>query len=92
MPAEATVETHCELQQRGRSEPGSAGELSIGDWVAFFPAGTELTTGDTVTVDGQDYEVAGDPWHARNPRTQTASHVEASLKRTVGAFEEGAAS
>jgi hypothetical protein len=89
---ETTVDTVCELQQRNRSEPDAAGEFSDADWMLILPAGTEITTADTVTVDGQDYEVVGDPWPARNPRTREPSHVEATVRRTAGAFDEGAGS
>lgn len=76
-----TVETVCELQQRRRDEPDAQGEFSDTDWLIFLPAGTAIDTSDTVTVDGVTYEVVGDPWPARNPRTQTVSHVEASLRK-----------
>lgn len=82
----ATV-TVCELQraaQRPSDEPPLAGEFSSTVWTAFFPAGTDIDTGDRVEVDGRMYEMVGDPWPARNPRTQAESHVEATLKRTAG--------
>jgi hypothetical protein len=76
------VATVCELQQRIRKEPGEEGELSDTIWRAFFPAGTPIDTSDAVVVDDIVYEVVGDPWQARNPRTQTLSHVEATLRKT----------
>lgn len=81
------VETVCELQQlqqRGEQEPESMGELSDTRWLVIFPPGTVITTAATVTVGGQEYEMVGDPWNARNPRTQTEHHVEATLRRTAG--------
>lgn len=72
----------CELQQRRRDEPDAQGELSVTDWVLFLPAGTEVSTADTVTVEPiGDFEIVGDSWPVRNPRTQQDSHVEASVKR-----------
>lgn len=76
------IDTVCELQQRNRSEAGDAGEISLSDWVVFLPAGTDLRTADKITVDGETFEVIGEPWPARNPRTQLASHVEATVRRT----------
>jgi hypothetical protein len=87
VPTETELDTVCELQQRRRDEPDAAGELSDTDWVAFFPAGTDINTGDALVVSGVEYEVVGDPWHARNPRTRVAGHVEVSLKKTGGRDE-----
>lgn len=87
---EQAVETVGELQQRQSNEPAGAGEVSIGDFLLILPAGTQLTTGDRVTVDGQAYEVVGDPWRARNPRTRQFSHVQATVRRTAAAGDEGA--
>src|SRR5689334_17240639 len=84
IPDEDTVETVCELQQQQRTEPGDEGELSSTRWLAIFPAGTDLRTGDAIEVDGATYEVFGDPWPARNPRTRAESHVEATVVRTAG--------
>lgn len=76
------METVCELQQRTRDEPGDQGELSATDWRLYLPAGTDIDTSDTVIVDGIVFEVVGDPWQARNPRTRSQSHVEATLRKT----------
>lgn len=75
------VETVCELQQRNRSEPGEDGEVSSSDWVLFLRADEVLGTADTVEVDGESYEVVGEPWRARNPLTRQFSHVEATVRR-----------
>jgi nucleoid DNA-binding protein len=85
---EEEIETVAEIQQQQRSEAGDAGELSDTAWLGVFPAGTDLRTGDAVRIDGiGGFELVGDPWPARNPRTQQASHVEASLRRTMGSEE-----
>lgn len=83
------IETVCEIQQRARTEPAGAGELSVTEWLAIFPAGVDLRTGDAVVVDGAVYELIGDPWAARNPRTQAESHIEATLRRTAGDEDVG---
>lgn len=81
---EEQVEVVGELQQQQRDEPGSQGEFSSTKWLLILPAGTAIDTGDQVVCDGQVYEVVGDPWAARNPRTEAEHHVEATLKRTAG--------
>ena len=78
---ESTIDTVCEIQQRRRDEPADQGELSSTDWLGFFPAGTALDTGDAVQVDGERFELVGDPWPVRNPRTRAVSHIEASLRK-----------
>lgn len=80
-----SVETVCELQQQRRDEPDDQAETSDTTWLVILPAGTEIDTGDAVQVDGHVYELVGAPWHARNPRTQAESHVEATARRTAGA-------
>lgn len=87
--AEANVETVCEVQQRRRDEPDGHGEFSESDWLLFFLPDVELDTGDFVTVDGTEYELLGRPWRARNPRTRTVEHVEATA-RIAGAAEDSA--
>lgn len=78
----------CELQQvplRRSGEPDEGGEASDTLWTGFFPAGTDLRTADAVVVEGRGkFELVGEPWHARNPRTGQESHLEAKLRRTAG--------
>jgi hypothetical protein len=76
------LDTVCELQQAKRDEPDSQGELSATDWRLYLPAGTDIDTSDTVIVNDLVFEVVGDPWQARNPRTRTLSHVEATVRKT----------
>lgn len=87
-----STSTVCELQQRQRTESSVEGEVSQTDWLLVLPAGTLIAHGDAVTVDGLDYEVHGDPWRARNPRTQAESHVEATVRRTGAEDDEPAGS
>lgn len=86
IPTVTTVEVLGELQQPSRS--GARGEaegtISQTDWILFLPANTPIDTNDVVVVDGQSFEVIGDPWNAFNPRTGEFEHVEASLRRTSG--------
>lgn len=78
-----TVETVGELQQRQRDEDATGG-VSDTSWLLVVPAGTEIAADSTVTVDGLAYEVIGDPWPARSPRTGEVHHIEATLQRTAG--------
>lgn len=84
IPTESLVETVGELQQIRRDEPSEAGETSDTRWLLIVPAGTVLNTGDVVIVGNEVFEVVGQPWPARNPRTGAASHIEATLRRTSG--------
>lgn len=87
MPVTTTTEvaTVCELQQVQRSEPPGLDETSSTLWAVFLPAGTQLTTADAIEVEGQVFELVGEPWAVRNPRTGAESHVEATCKRVGGA-------
>lgn len=87
-PGETQTDVVGELQQIRRTEPVEDGELSDTSWMLFLPAGTVINTGDAVICDGQVYEVVGDPWQARNPRTQVESHIECTLRRTGAAGDE----
>jgi hypothetical protein len=74
------VVTRCELQQ-ATSVESEEGAIQVSAWQAFFPAGTELTGGDAILVDGATYELLGDPWAVRHPRTGHVSHVQAAVRR-----------
>lgn len=80
---ETSVVTVCELQQKRRAEP-TQGEISVTEWDAFFPAGTEANTGDGLLVDGEEYVFVGDPWDVRHPLTQALHHVQATVVRSAG--------
>lgn len=80
VPTITEVETVGELQQVRREE----GEVSDTHWLLILPADSEIDTGDAVSIEGRTYELIGDPWFARNPRTQLLSHVECTLRRTAG--------
>jgi hypothetical protein len=87
VPTEMLTQTVGELQQVKREEPATEGEVAVTTWDLFLPAATAIATGDAVIAGGAIYEVIGDPWDARSPRTGLPHHVEASLRR-VG-DEEG---
>lgn len=80
----ATVTTVCELQQRQRSETTDPGTIADSSWLLILPAATTIGPGDSVTISGDAYEVHGEPWQARNPRTAAASHIEATVRKVEG--------
>lgn len=82
------VETCCELQQARRDEPADGGEVSYDTWTIFLLPDESIDTGDAIIVDGHAYELIGEPWTARNPRTQTDSHIEITARRTAGAADD----
>lgn len=85
IPSEDLVDGVWEVQQRNRREQGDEAELSDTLWDAYFLAGTKLRTGDAVIDDELGhFELVGDPWPARNPRTQQASHLEATVRQIRG--------
>jgi hypothetical protein len=80
----APVAVLCYLEQTGSSEVTAGREATIGDYRAYFPAGTELDGTDIVTIDGTDYEVVGPPAAPRNPLTNAVDHIMCSLRVTTG--------
>lgn len=94
LPGETVISTVCEFQKQTRSgdqEDTGRNQLAESRWNVFFPAGTEVDSGDSLVVDGTEYEVDGEPWDVRNPLTGQMSHVEVQVKRVAGA-EDGAES
>jgi hypothetical protein len=85
IPATAATATVCELQQQQRTESNERGTVAEDVWLLVLPAGTTIAADDTVTVDGDVFQVHGDPWPVRNPRTQTIHHLEATVRRGQGA-------
>lgn len=85
IPEWVETATVCEIQQRRRSENDE--QISSAEWVAFLLPGETVGSGDELLVDGVTFQVEGDPWPARNPRTRQASHIEATLRRMAGALD-----
>jgi len=71
----------CELQPAGSSED-HGDNLQTSQWRVFLPASAADVGGwDALELDGETYELAGDPgihWH---PRLGAVDHVEATLVR-----------
>ena len=88
LAGETVVSTVCELQSGAGAnvgaEIGKHEDLRRTQRQCFFPVGTDIDGNDRVIVDNEFYEVEGEPWAVRNPRTQQMSHVEAKLIRVQG--------
>lgn len=80
------IQTVCELQQRDRDEHDDA--IADSSWLLVLPAGTDVRSTSSVKVDGVTYELVGEPWPARNPRTQAESQIECAVRRSEGGDEE----
>lgn len=81
-----TITTYRGHLQQSRTREETAGqEVAISDWNLYLEpaAAGNIDDTDRVTVDGLDYEVDGQPWFARNPRTAIVEHVECRLRRTL---------
>lgn len=82
------ITTTIELQQQRREENTDRGEVGTAVWLAIIRPDVTITEFARVHAGGYTYEVDGPPWAARNPRTGTVTHIEATLKRTGGTGEE----
>ena len=79
----ATSTVACDIQQVRRTEPGEQGEMSVTEWMGFFPSGTVLDTSDAVTeATLGTFEVVGRPWDA-NTDSDAINHVEVTLKEAA---------
>lgn len=83
LPAETSIVTTCALQQRSRDENNARGEITDAGWLLVLPPDTGIYSGDTVTVETQEFEVIGEPWPVRHEITGVLSHVEATVKTTT---------
>lgn len=63
----------------------AAGHIDAGDRVIVDGQldGPNGTTGIPVPGIGETFEVAGEPWPAKNPRTLLVEYVEAKLERSA---------
>jgi hypothetical protein len=80
------TDTVCELQRPGGSalragrEPED-GALDLSLWQVFLPPGTDITGQDYIVVDGERYDMAGDPAPVRDPWTRQVDHIEGIVRR-----------
>lgn len=82
-----TVETFNlkgELQLMSSIENQNDRDTVASDWMLLLPAGTPTGRFDLATIDGQSYEVIGQPERIVNPWTGATSHVEARVRSTQG--------
>ncbi len=72
------------VSQQSRSEVLDGREAQVSGWVAFFPAGTDVTGHDRVVWEGTTFEVAGPVNPAWSPRLDGVHHVECQLSVVEG--------
>lgn len=72
----STTTTKCGYRHRLASDTFDGGLVVTDEITFYFPAGTVATPGDTITIDGDLYEVVSEPFHAWNHRTGATHHVE----------------
>lgn len=82
-PEVTTSDTHCEFQQRQRTEDQNLAEIGQETWLLVLPPDTDVTTYDRVVVEGLRYEMVGPPWYVRHPRQEAMSHIEATVRRAA---------
>jgi hypothetical protein len=80
VPSATTSTTRCYMAQQSRTEIG-LDNIEKERWAAYFPAGIALDANDRVAVDGNEYEVIGQPWPVMHPATGLVDHLEATLER-----------
>jgi hypothetical protein len=73
-----TTDERCYLAQSSRTETG---EVEGERWQMYFLPSTTLDANDTVTVQGMDMQVVGNPWIVYDPVTLYPTHVEATVLR-----------
>lgn len=82
-----TVETFSlkgELQLMSSSENQTDRDTTVSDWMLILPARTPAGRFDLASIDGQSYEIIGQPEAIVSPWTGATSHVEARIRLTAG--------
>ncbi len=67
------------IQQASTVEYLNDRDTTVTQWKAFLPAGTAVTSLDTLTFQGQTFQVTGAPYPVFNPRSRQVSHLEMNL-------------
>ena len=57
------------------------GQVSVSEWTVYLPAGTAVSAGDRVEVDGDTFLVVEDPYQAWNQRKAAVSHLELRVRK-----------
>lgn len=74
----------CVVWPRGSSELLQGQDTTIAGLWVLFPAGTTVTAIDAVIVDGDTWEVDGDPEQHRSPFTGRSPGVVVALSKVRG--------
>lgn len=75
----STASTTCHLQQDQSSEQGGVIEQSR--WRVYLPASVSLSGADHLVINGDSYNLTGDPWPVIRPTTGKVDHVECLAER-----------
>lgn len=54
-------------------------DVTVTNWNAYFPTGTDISKLDYVNFNAQKFQVDGEPWQVYNPRTRAVSHIFCKL-------------
>jgi len=86
-PTEVTTTTTYKgwhWQSTSREETGNAETVQDEHNLALeLAAAGNVDAGDRVEIDGITWEIDGEPWQARNPRTLRLEYVQAKIVRSV---------
>jgi hypothetical protein len=74
----------CSVQSGATSEIVQGTELVSSDVVVYMPSGTDLYPVDALEIDGERYEIQGQPGSNQSPFTGSIGPVEVRANRQTG--------
>ena len=76
--------TGCSMQPAATALSQDGRVLGISEgYTGYFPPGTDITAGDKIQFDGNDYQIIGEPRPWKSP-TGRVTHIQAQLERWSG--------
>ena len=81
-PEVVTTTTRCWIAQSSRGE-SPFNTVEQDKWSLYLPSGADIDANDGVTVDGDHYQVFGNPWRTWHPAFGQHWQIEATMHRTV---------
>lgn len=79
----AAVTTTTEMCWLWQTTRGETDEIEHERWSIAFKPTVALDANDSVTVQGGQFQVHGNPWLATDPLTGWHTHIEATLRRHI---------
>jgi hypothetical protein len=73
--------TTCYIELQTAKEITIDRETYVSDWRVWLPPGTVVSGRDLIVTTDATFEIVGNPENVWNPRTRTASHVVADVRR-----------